>query len=89
MDQSVLLSKLERAGVRENALSWFSNFLSNRIQNVKVCYVLSSPFIVKAGVPQGSVISANLFLLFISDIFKLPFHGQISAFSDYIALFLL
>lgn len=87
VDHSVLLTKLERTGVRGNALKWFSSFLNNRTQQVKVSNILSSPLIVKAGVPQGSVISANLFLVFINDLLQLPFHGQISAFADDIALF--
>lgn len=87
VDHNILLSKLEASGIRGVALSWFNSFLSNRAQKVKIGHHFSSPLPVKAGVPQGSVLSATLFLIFINDLLESPFHGSASAFADDIALF--
>ena len=63
-----LLAKLERAGVRGQALHWFSSFLSGRRQVVSVNGSVSAFASLHAGVPQGAILSPLLFSLYMNDI---------------------
>ena len=55
-------------GITGNMYNWISNFLDNRVIQVKIGASLSDVKAIENGTPQGSVISPILFLIMINDI---------------------
>lgn len=66
-----LVGRLEELGIYGNKLKIFKEFLMNRKQFTQVNEYKSGINTVKSGVPQGSKLASNLFLIFINGIFKL------------------
>ena len=63
-----LLAKLPMFGLHHTLINWIGSFLSDRSIAVRVDGFLSNLHSINAGVPQGSVISPVLFILFINDL---------------------
>ena len=61
-----LLAKLPMFGLHHTLINWIGSFLSDRSNAVRVDGFLSNLHSINAGVPQGSVISPVLFILFIN-----------------------
>ena len=59
--------RLHQLGLPARIVRWLSNFLSNRQLRTKVNHCLSNPFTANAGVPQGSVLSPLLYIIFARD----------------------
>ena len=63
-----LLAKLPMFGLHHTLINRIGSFLSDRSIAVRVDGFLSNLHSINAGVPQGSVISPVLFMLFINDL---------------------
>ena len=92
LDHSVLLTKLERYGIRGIAKDWFQNYLSNRSLQAKINVtsnklVYSKKFNISYKTAQGSCLSPLLFIIFCYDIHLLPTYGNLILFADDTTLF--
>ena len=65
---NILKMKLERSGVRNLALKWCTNYLSNRSQCTFINGKTSALLPITRGVPQGSVLGPLFFLVFVNAI---------------------
>ena len=63
-----LLANLPIIGLNHTLIKWISGFLSDRLIAIRVDGYLSNPHSINSGVPQGSVISPVLFILFMHDL---------------------
>lgn len=82
IDIGRMLHKLEKYGICGAEKRWFESYLQNRSQQVKIESTLSSELFNMRGVPQGSILGALLFILYINDINKVLKHCQINLFAD-------
>ena len=76
-----LLAKLPMFGLNHTLINWIGSFLSDRSIAVRVNGFLSNLHSINAGVPQGSVISPVLFILFINDLLTST-SSSIHSFAD-------
>ena len=76
-----LLAKLPMFGLHHTLIKWISCFLSDRSIAIRVDGYLSNSHSINSGVPQGSVISPVLFILFINDLLSST-SSSIFSFAD-------
>ena len=83
VDHAILLEKLRAVGV--TSVTWFQSYLSGREQCVDVSGSRSEFLPISCGVPQGSILGPQLFLIYINDM-NLSINCRLSLYADDSAL---
>lgn len=82
IDHSILLTKLSYYGVKNQALSWLKNYLTNRQQYISYASTTSSHSSITSGIPQGSVLGPLLYSIYVNDLQKCITRCQVLQFAD-------
>ena len=82
VDLSILMGRLRSIGVSEGSLTWFANYLSQRLQCMKSENLLSQPQPVTKGSPQGSILGPTLFSIYINNIAQAVGRSLIHLYAD-------
>ena len=82
VDHSLLLHKLKMYRCSEEALDWFTSYLSKRTQKVDIKGQISHPLENICGVPQGSALEPLFFIVFINDMLLYTELDNLSLFAD-------
>ena len=82
IDREILLKKMYNYGIQDKELKWFRTFLANRVQRTKVNNSVSDFAEVELGVPQGSILGALLFIIYINDMPNVVRNCKIVLYAD-------
>lgn len=88
VDHVILLRKLDVLGIHGNLLRWFSSYVKNRMQAVKMGSARSNFLNISSGVPQGSILGPLLYNAYLFDISNCFKHSRFLMFADDKKIFL-
>lgn len=68
VNHALLLKKMKDLSIDDGIIKWIASDLDARIMRVKINGNLSNPYLMKTGVPAGSILGPILFLIYINDL---------------------
>lgn len=77
-----MIEKLYMYGIREKELLWFKSYLTNRKQVTKVNGITSREIDNEFGIPQGSILGALLFIIYVNDMPNILEKCEIVLYAD-------
>lgn len=86
VNRSILLNKLYNMGVKNRSHDWFKSYFNTRKQYVEVNDAKSSVECTTDGIPQGGVLAATLFIIYLNELKNLKLNGERFLYADDIAL---
>jgi len=87
VNHDILIHKLSIYVIRGTVLSWFKNYLTNRKQFIVLADAKSDILDITCGVPQGSILSPLLFLIYVNGIQNCASEAKLKLFADDTNLF--
>lgn len=88
INRELLILKLQKYGIEGSVLKWFTEYLQARSQQTKYNGEVSTVKENKHGVPQGTVMGPDLFVLYINDIVNVINNCELQLFADDTILFI-
>ena len=82
VNHEILLSKLNRYGIRGVAFDWFKSYLSDISQYVTINNERSEIQKIEYGAPEGSILRPLLFLINVNDLSRSKKPSKIHHFAD-------
>jgi hypothetical protein len=82
VDHQTVLKRMSSLGIKDTELSWFSDYLDNRKQCVRINNTESEYLQVNCGVPQGSILGPLLFILYVNDLPNVIQNSKIFLYAD-------
>jgi hypothetical protein len=81
-----LLSIFQSIGINNKSYKLFKSYLQNRKQQVQIGDTLSNELTITNGVPQGTVLSPILYIIYVAELGNLNIHGKLFSYADDTAL---
>ena len=66
VDHAIFIDRMRAYGMREIALKWFQSYLDRRSYKVLINNAFSSAHTLSCGVPQGSVLGARMYTIYVA-----------------------